>query len=149
MLGTRMLDPSEAASAHNVRFPGCVEKHGTPGVKIFSRTLCPSRCRARHYRIGEVEGAVVTGRRASMSASDSAWLRMEDPTNLMTVVAVMTFREPLDPDQLRRVIEDRLLVHDRFRQRALERPGRLGKPRWQDVDAFRLDDHFHVVELPE
>jgi WS/DGAT/MGAT family acyltransferase len=83
-----------------------------------------------------------------MSGSDSAWLRMEDPTNLMTVVAVMTFRERLDADALRRVIEDRLLVHDRFRQRAVETPGRLGKPHWQDVDTFRLDDHFHAVELP-
>jgi WS/DGAT/MGAT family acyltransferase len=83
-----------------------------------------------------------------MSASDSAWLRMDDPTNLMTVVVVMTFREAPDVRALRRLIEDRLLVHERFRQRVVETPGRLGKPHWQDVEDFRLDDHFHPITLP-
>jgi WS/DGAT/MGAT family acyltransferase len=91
---------------------------------------------------------VVKEHLAPLSAADSAWLRMEDPTNLMTVVAVMTFREAPDLDAVRRVLEDRLLVHDRFRQRVVETPGRLGKPHWRDVDDFRLDDHLHQVRLP-
>jgi len=73
---------------------------------------------------------------------------MEDPTNLMTVTAVMMFADPLDLDRLRRLIEDRLLVHDRFRQRVAETPGRRGRPRWEDVDEFRLVDHLHVTRLP-
>lgn len=83
-----------------------------------------------------------------LSASDSAWLRMEDPTNLMTVTAVMMFRDPLDLGRLRALIEDRILVHDRFRQRVVETPGRFGKPHWEDVDQFRLDDHLHHATLP-
>jgi WS/DGAT/MGAT family acyltransferase len=73
---------------------------------------------------------------------------MEDPANLMTVVGVMTFREALDLAALRRLLEDRLLVHDRFRQRVVETPGRLGKPHWRDVEHFALDDHLHQVSLP-
>jgi len=73
---------------------------------------------------------------------------MEDPTNLMTVTAVMMFRDSLDLDRLRRLIEDRLLVHDRFRQRVVETRGRRGKPHWEDVDEFRLADHLHVTRLP-
>jgi WS/DGAT/MGAT family acyltransferase len=85
---------------------------------------------------------------APLSAADSAWLRMEDPTNLMTVVGVMTFRARLELDAVRRLLEDRLLVHDRFRQRVVETRGRFGKPHWQDVDDFRMGDHLHQVELP-
>jgi diacylglycerol O-acyltransferase / wax synthase len=74
---------------------------------------------------------------------------MEDPTNLMTVTAVMMFRDLLDPERLRRLLEDRLLVHDRFRQRVVETKGRRGKPHWEDVDEFRLADHLHVARLPD
>jgi len=87
--------------------------------------------------------------RQPLSAADSAWLRMEDPTNLMTVTAVMMFRDQLDQERLRRLVEDRLLVHDRFRQRVVETKGRRGKPHWEDVAEFRLADHLHATRLPE
>jgi WS/DGAT/MGAT family acyltransferase len=97
---------------------------------------------------GSWEEGTVVRHLSPLSAADSAWLRMEDPTNLMTVIGVMTFREALDLGALRRMIEDRLLVHDRFRQQVVETPGRLGKPHWRDVDDFRLDDHLHEIRLP-
>jgi diacylglycerol O-acyltransferase / wax synthase len=84
-----------------------------------------------------------------LTAADSAWLRMEDATNLMTVTAVMMFQERLDLDRLRGLVEDRLLVHDRFRQKVVETRGRRGKPHWEDVDDFRLADHLHATRLAE
>jgi WS/DGAT/MGAT family acyltransferase len=84
-----------------------------------------------------------------MSAADSAWLRMEDPTNLMTVTAVMMLERAIDLDRLHELIVDRVLVHDRFRQRVRERPGRLGKPVWCPHEAFRLEEHVHRAQLPE
>ena len=84
-----------------------------------------------------------------LTAADSAWLRMEDATNLMTVTAVMMFDERLDLTLFRRLVEDRLLVHDRFRQRVVETRGRRGKPHWADVEDFRLADHIHVTRLPD
>lgn len=92
---------------------------------------------------------IVSRPRQPLSAADSAWFRMEDPTNLMTVTAVMMFRDQLDQERLRRLVEDRLLVHDRFRQRVVETKGRRGKPHWEDVAEFRLADHLHVARLPE
>ena len=83
-----------------------------------------------------------------LTAADSAWLRMEDPTNLMTVTAVMMFRDRLELRRLRALIEDGLLVHDRFRQRVVETAGRRGRPHWEDVEQFRLDDHLHATQLP-
>jgi len=84
-----------------------------------------------------------------LTAADSAWLRMEDPTNLMNVTAVLMFRDPVDFTRLTRLLEERFLIHDRFRQRVAESPGRLGRPRWEGYDAFRLEEHLHRVRLPE
>jgi len=83
-----------------------------------------------------------------LSAADTAWLRMEDPTNLMTVTGVLMLGAPLDLDALRGLIETKLLAHRRFRQRVVERVGRFGRPHWRDHEPFRLDDHLHRAELP-
>ncbi len=84
-----------------------------------------------------------------LSNVDSAWLRMEEPTNLMTITGLMTFRERLDPGRLKSVIEDRLLAYDRFRQRVVESRLPLGRPSWVDDDHFALKAHLHRVALPE
>jgi WS/DGAT/MGAT family acyltransferase len=80
---------------------------------------------------------------------DSAWLRMDDPTNLMVVTGVLTLDEPVSADRLRDVIEQRLLRFPRFRQRVGGAGTPLATQRWQDDPAFDLDHHFQVVELPE
>jgi hypothetical protein len=73
---------------------------------------------------------------------------MEDPTNLMTVTGVMMLAEPLDLARLHAVLTDRLLPHDRFRLRVVERPGRVGRPHWHHDAAFHLDRHVHRTRLP-
>ena len=54
-----------------------------------------------------------------LSNVDAAWLKMEDPTNLMMVTGVLTFAKPVDMTYLRALIETRLLRYDRFRQRVV------------------------------
>jgi WS/DGAT/MGAT family acyltransferase len=83
------------------------------------------------------------------AAADSAWLRMDSPTNRMHVVGVLMLREPVDFACLGRVLEERFLVHDRFRQRSVESFGQLGRPRWVPYDAFRMEDHVHRARLPD
>ena len=58
--------------------------------------------------------------RQPLSAVDAAWLRAEDPTNLMMVTGVLLFDEPLRFDRFRAVVEERLLRYPRFRQRVRE-----------------------------
>jgi diacylglycerol O-acyltransferase / wax synthase len=87
--------------------------------------------------------------RMPLSSVDAAWLRMEDPTNLMMVTGVLTFEERLDARGLRRVLEERLLSFPRFRQRVQEPPFGIGPPMWATDDRFRLDAHVHRVALPE
>src|SRR5207253_2843429 len=84
-----------------------------------------------------------------LSSVDAAWLRMEDPTNLMMVTGVLLFEEPLDFSRVRATLERRLLAFDRFRQRVVEAPFGLGPPRWVEDQHFDLDSHVHRVALPK
>ncbi len=83
----------------------------------------------------------------SLSNVDAAWLHMEDPTNLMTITAVMSFYEKLDFSELKSLVEDRLMIHDRFRQRVVENA--LGRPRWVEDVHFNLRSHLQRVALPD
>ena len=81
-----------------------------------------------------------------MSGVDCAWLRMDDPTNLMIINGVMMFDRPLSPERVRAVLADRLARMPRFRDRAVE----LGWLRWgwrRDA-GFDVDRHFEVDPLP-
>ncbi|HSG18116.1 MAG TPA: hypothetical protein VLE70_17605, partial [Anaerolineae bacterium] len=57
-----------------------------------------------------------------LSPVDTAWLRMEDPTNLMMISGIFMFDEPIDLGELRVLIETRLLKFRRFRQKVLRPP---------------------------
>ena len=39
-----------------------------------------------------------------LTTVDAAWLRMEDPTNLMMVSGIITFKKMLDFDHLKAVV---------------------------------------------
>ncbi len=91
----------------------------------------------------------VWNRGEPLSNVDSAWLRMEEPTNLMTITALLTFDAPIDMGRLKTRIEDRLLPYDRFRQRvAMPTVPLLGRPRWVDDDHFALAAHLKRTALP-
>lgn len=77
---------------------------------------------------------------------DNAWLRMEDPTNLMMITGVFLFEEPLEMARLKKVVEERLLTYRRFRQRVVQ-PA-LQPAYWEDDPNFDLNAHIHRVALP-
>ncbi len=81
-----------------------------------------------------------------LSSVDIAWLRMEDPANLMMITGVLVFGAPIDYELLKATIEKRLLRFDRFRQRAV-RPA-LGTPYWEDDPDFDLSYHLQPATLP-
>jgi len=82
-----------------------------------------------------------------MDNVDSAWLRMEDSTNLMTITALMVLEGRLDFARLKELVEDRLMIHDRFRQRVVESTLPLGKPKWVEDEHFTLRYHLRKVAL--
>jgi len=84
--------------------------------------------------------------RERMSAVDTAWLRMDRPTNLMMIVGVMVFSSRIDFDRLRTTVEARLVGrYHRFRQCAVEE---VAGAWWQDDPDFDLDSHLKRRALP-
>jgi len=84
-------------------------------------------------------------RKSPMSRVDTAWLRMERPTNLMMITGVMMFETPLDIKTLRKVIESKFLSYPRFRQKVLDTPTGAF---WQDDQDFDIDWHIRLTALP-
>ena len=93
--------------------------------------------------------AVGLRRGEPLSNVDAAWLHMEDPTNLMTITAVMSFADKLAFDEVKSLVEDRLLIYDRFRQRVVRSAVPFSKPRWVEHDQFNLRSHLQRVALPD
>ncbi|MDG4594239.1 MAG: wax ester/triacylglycerol synthase family O-acyltransferase [Candidatus Contendobacter sp.] len=80
-----------------------------------------------------------------VSGIDTAWLRMERPTNLMMITGVMIFSERLAHDRLREVVESRFLKYQRFRQRAVQKAAGAF---WEVDPHFDLDRHVLRTALP-
>ena len=60
--------------------------------------------------------------RDRMSSVDTAWLRMDTPTNLMMIVGVMMFDGAPDLPRIKRTLNARLTRYNRFRQRVVQDP---------------------------
>ncbi len=96
--------------------------------------------------------AAVSGREIPaeqpMSWVDHAWLRMDSPTNLLVVNAVMWTAEPVDADGLRRLLAERLVGQfPRFAHRPADTSSPLGRARWVADEAFSIDRHLVEVTL--
>lgn len=87
--------------------------------------------------------------REPMSSVDRAWLMMDDPTNPMVINGFWIFREVLQYEHVLAVLEERLLTHDRFRQRVVAYRGALRtRTYWQTDPAFDLRAHVRRFVLP-
>jgi len=84
-------------------------------------------------------------RREKISAVDTAWLRMDHPGNLMMICAVLSFAERVSLSALRRVIEERFMRFQRFRQRPVQTAAAAF---WETSADFDLDHHVIDVALP-
>ena len=85
------------------------------------------------------------GKRERMSSVDTAWLRMDSQANLMLIVGVYEFEGKVDYDRLRRLVEERLLQHDRFRSCVVQDATGYS---WELDDNFDLDLHLARTALP-
>lgn len=93
-------------------------------------------------------GSDVPRNTEALSNVDAAWLRMDEPTTMMMITGVLTFKKPINLDHLQAVLEHRWLKFDRFRQR-LVRPSMPGaKAYWETDPYFDLRSHFHRIALP-
>lgn len=85
-------------------------------------------------------------KRERMSPVDTAWLRMDRPTNLMQITGILVLETPLDLDRYRRTLEERLVQRfDRFHQRVEQD---MTGAWWSDDPDFSIDNHLSLHRLP-
>ncbi len=87
----------------------------------------------------------MSSRRETMSPVDTAWLRMESQTNLMMIGVVLILESPIQIEELKNLIEARLLRYDRFRQKVEEKDGTAY---WVEDPYFDIDHHVHLIGIP-
>ena len=80
-----------------------------------------------------------------MSGIDTAWLRMERPTNLMMITGVMIFAERLEYEKLRETVKTRFLKYWRFMQRAVQKAAGAF---WEVDPYFDIGRHVLRTALP-
>ena len=78
-----------------------------------------------------------------MSSVDTAWLRMDRPSNLMMICGVLIFGEHLTLARLKATLSDRFLRFKRFRQRAVRAPTGAY---WADDRKFDIGAHVRRVK---
>ena len=83
--------------------------------------------------------------REAMSKVDTAWLRMEKPTNLMMITGVLMFGQRLSIAALRQLIGERFLAFRRFRQKAVDAGTSC---HWETDADFDLEWHVRLTALP-
>jgi WS/DGAT/MGAT family acyltransferase len=91
-------------------------------------------------------GAVGMNGREPLTVIDTAWLRMDRPTNLMMICGMMLFDERVDLQALKEVIGTRMLCFHRFRQRPV---GQGSDAHWETDPHFDLDWHVRRIALPD
>ncbi|MGH4026704.1 MAG: WS/DGAT/MGAT family O-acyltransferase [Pseudonocardiaceae bacterium] len=87
-----------------------------------------------------------------LSALDASFLYLEEPTTPMHVGAVSVFRRPRSGFEFGRMvelIEQRIALVPRYRQKVREVPGRLARPVWIDDGAFDISYHVRRSALPK
>lgn len=83
--------------------------------------------------------------REPISKVDTAWLRMEQPTNLMMINGIIIMDEYLDYEALLETISQRFLAFRRFQQRAVDRTRGAF---WELDEDFDIRWHVRRTALP-
>ncbi|OLR90411.1 WS/DGAT/MGAT family O-acyltransferase [Actinokineospora bangkokensis] len=86
-----------------------------------------------------------------LSALDASFLYLEDPVTPMHVGGVAVFRRPRSGfgyPELVSLVEQRLALVPRYRQRVVGVPGHLARPVWVDDRGFDINYHVRRSALP-
>ena len=86
-----------------------------------------------------------------LSAADVSFLHLEGPTTPQHVGGLTVFRAPADGfdyERLIRLLEERISLVPRYRQKLRTVPGRLGGPVWVDDVEFDITYHVRRSALP-
>ncbi len=138
---TRVIKPKTAVSA--VASPATSDDSLLPLVQqvgSMAADFALHAARLLQENVSRTAGGMLglTGER--MSRVDTAWLRMDSPSNLMMIVGFWILKPRVDYETACRRVEERMLKYSRFRQRVVQ--DATGAT-W--VEDPNLDIHDHVV----
>jgi WS/DGAT/MGAT family acyltransferase len=85
--------------------------------------------------------------RQPVAGVDSAWLRLDEPGNLMMINAVMMVDAPIPFERFRDIIATRLLAIPRMRQRIAPTAIPFRAPAWEEDPALDLSYHVRLAPL--
>jgi len=88
---------------------------------------------------------VPTARKEPIANVDTAWLRMEQPTNLMMITGVIVLGRSVEFEHFRNVITNRFLAFPRFRQKAVDTARGCW---WEEDTNFEISSHVRHTALP-
>lgn len=88
---------------------------------------------------------MTSAKREAISKVDLAWLRMEQPTNLMMITGVIVLEDKVDFEAFRDVLVNRFLSFRRFRQKAVESARGCW---WEQDELFEPSAHIVRTALP-
>ncbi|MDQ1258397.1 MAG: diacylglycerol O-acyltransferase / wax synthase [Pseudomonadota bacterium] len=131
--GTAAHTPSTPAA-------GTTPSHGLP---LPDLALDAAKAVQKNVRRAATGMLGLSGER--MSKVDTAWLRMDSPSNLMMINGVWTVSPGITLAALRERVQERLLQYPRFRQRVVED---AAGATWVDDQRFDIDAHVQAAKLP-
>jgi diacylglycerol O-acyltransferase / wax synthase len=84
-----------------------------------------------------------------MSPLDASFLHIEDEINHMHIGSIAVFEGPPPSDaDIRTMVESKLPLVPRYRQKVQFVPGQLGRPLWVDDPHFNINYHVRHTALP-
>lgn len=83
--------------------------------------------------------------REPISKVDTAWLRMEQPTNLMMITGIIALDDEINYERLLETVAARILSFRRFRQKAVDGPRGAY---WEYDEDFDIRAHVRRAALP-
>ncbi len=90
---------------------------------------------------------MVDNSREQAASVDSAWLRMDEPGNLMVINAVMVLDRTMPFERFRELLASRLLTLPRTRQRIVKSALPFMLPTWEFDPQFDIRYHVHLTPL--
>ncbi len=83
-----------------------------------------------------------------LSAADAAFLYFEKPNEPLHVGSCFIYDGPISKAELIGVLQERLHLLPRYRQKVIFPPLRIAHPTWQDDPEFDLQRHIEEMDLP-
>ena len=83
-----------------------------------------------------------------LSTTDAAFLYFERPTEPLHIGSVNVYRGPVSRDELIELLEQRLHLLPRYRQKVMFPPFGIAHPTWEDDPDFDVRNHVEELTLP-